>query len=284
MQKNRKQKLTNDLILTGIPRSGTSYLCGLLHELKNCVVINEPDRMSGLLRKSQLPNAALDFHLSTRDAILQKKMIQNKLHNGELIEDTAIVEKYETYQPEVRSADFLLCSKNTLGYIARLEGFQKLIPDTPIIACIRNPVDTIASWKKSFSHLETASASTQHIIGALNDDYISDWQRERLLEISKESRVAYKRAMFWAYLADWLWKNKAGLNIVYYENIVTDPENELLRIFNKTNNTFDFSLKRKVAASAIRTNKRSLLTDEDRNAIKNCCFPAAKKFSYPSSF
>ncbi|RKZ45568.1 MAG: hypothetical protein DRR16_24100, partial [Candidatus Parabeggiatoa sp. nov. 3] len=32
----------SEAIITGIPRSGTSYLCRLLHSVPDCVVINEP--------------------------------------------------------------------------------------------------------------------------------------------------------------------------------------------------------------------------------------------------
>ncbi len=281
--KKSNQSAINDLILTGIPRSGTSYLCSLLHNLTNCVAINEPDRMSGTLRKDKLPYATLAFHASIRDAILKKETIQNKLLNGSLIEDTAILEQYETYQPDISRDDFLLCSKNTLGYLARLQGFQAIMPNTPIITCIRNPIDTIASWKQSFPHLETASAATQHIIGALNDDFISDWQKERLLKISNEPRVAYRRAMFWAYLADWIWENKTKLIIVHYEDIVTRPNDTLLKIFNQSTSPFTFEPKKDFIPSTVRTHKRELLDNEDIKAIEDICYSSAHHFSYAHS-
>lgn len=44
MEQDSKNYL--NIILTGIPRSGTSYLCGLLDKTDNSVVINEPNGMS----------------------------------------------------------------------------------------------------------------------------------------------------------------------------------------------------------------------------------------------
>lgn len=236
--------------------------------------------MSGNLRKEKLPHSAANFHKNTRAEILQNKSIQNKLIDGTLIEDTAVVEQYESYYPKVDTPDFLLCSKNTLGYLARLKGFEQIMPYTSIIACIRNPLDTIASWKNSFHHLESVSAATQHIIGALNDDFISNWQREQLTKISNESRTSYKRAMYWAYLADWIWENQTRLTIFKYEDIVTSPKENIQKIYKETSSTFPFEIKTDIVSSEIRTNKRNNLSTDDIKAITDICFPVAKKYGY----
>lgn len=276
----RAESMINDLILTGIPRSGTSYLCSLLHQINNCVAINEPYQMSIDLGKTARLDKILAFHHRMRDDILNNVPIRNKLLRGKMIEDTAVIEQFERYLPSVNRDDFLLCSKNTLGYLARLEGLPIAMPTTPLFACIRHPIDTIASWKQSFSHLKNASFATTHVIGSLEDDHLSDWQKEQVIEISKETRVEYRRAMLWCYLASWIWKNKDTVNIIHYEKTVTHPEQALLDLFSASSSAFSFGLKAPVLASAVRTKKRRLLNDEDRAAIQEICSPIAKTLSY----
>ena len=56
-----RDELRNDLIITGVPRSGTSMLCSLLNSAEDVAVINEPEeifdillRPSGFKRSSAL--------------------------------------------------------------------------------------------------------------------------------------------------------------------------------------------------------------------------------------
>src|SRR5690606_34178154 len=51
----RNLPATPELLITGIPRSGTSYLCNVLHRFENCVVLNEPEEISRPLRKEPIP-------------------------------------------------------------------------------------------------------------------------------------------------------------------------------------------------------------------------------------
>ena len=275
---HNESNLLNDIILTGIPRSGTSYLCASLHKVRNCVVINEPYNMSIDLNKTKRPDAILNFHYSVRADILQKKSIKNKLFNGKMIEDTVLLQQYESYHPRIKSQDFLLGSKNTLGYLARLQEIKSLFPKTPILACIRNPIDTIASWKRSFPHLEQASFATQHVIGSKNDIHLSSWQKEQVLAISKEPKVSYRRAMLWAYLARWIWKHKHSVNVIHYEALVCNPNRVLREIFDVSIPSFPFSLTEELLPSTVRCNKRVLLDREDREAIEKICSPLFETF------
>ncbi|MCK5855137.1 MAG: sulfotransferase [Sulfurovaceae bacterium] len=269
--------LINDVLLTGIPRSGTSYLCATLHKITNCVAINEPYKMSIELNKSSEPYAVVKHHLSTRANIVKKKAVQNKLLNGEVIEDTVLVEKFESYHPKVNVPNFLLCSKNTLGYLARLRQLQSMLPEIPIFACVRNPIDTIASWKQSFLHLEQGSFATQHVIGSKNDVYLSAWQKEQVIAITKEPRVAYRRAMLWTYLANWLWRNRKYITIIQYEDLVCCPNSVAKKIFESSKSSFPFSLQEELQPSTIRNNKRSLLDSDDWDAIQMICLPFYRK-------
>src|SRR5438105_11980742 len=139
-----------NLLVTGIPRSGTSYLCTLIHNVRDCVAINEPEEIFQSLGETGPPWGLATFHHRLRQDIAAGKPVENKLHEGRLIEDTAVVFKEELYVPPVSSAAFLLATKNTLAYLARLPYLRLAMPDAAIVACVRHPFDTIASWKGTF--------------------------------------------------------------------------------------------------------------------------------------
>ena len=79
--------MSNNLVITGIPRSGTSYVCALLNAIENTVLVNEPLEALQLLHNSSCRTLA-DYYAATRDSILKGLPIQNKIVDGRFIEDT----------------------------------------------------------------------------------------------------------------------------------------------------------------------------------------------------
>jgi bifunctional non-homologous end joining protein LigD len=132
-----------DLIVTGVSRSGTSYLCNLLHRFDNCVAINEPLEVIAVLRAEETPWGLEAYYRTLRADIRAGCRIENKLRRGR-------------YRPKVAADDFVLAVKNTREFLFRLEALRQVMPAARIVACVRNPVDTIASWKGSFRHLHEA--------------------------------------------------------------------------------------------------------------------------------
>lgn len=266
-----------DIIITGIPRSGTSYLCGLLNKVKNNVVINEPESMSGLLSGESEPHAAANYYQSVRKAVLAGDMIKNKMIAGKIIEDTAFSENLEMYHPKVYNDNFSICTKNTLGYLSRLEKFPAVMPDSPIFACIRNPIDTLASWKSTFDHLKQAVLASDFLIGSVDDIYLSQWQKAQLKIIAEEASIPRRRALIWAYLAEWIWINREILTIIDYNDVVLSPHQVLKKIVEKTGNRFE--LIEPVKPSEIRTQRRSFLEVNDYKALEEICYPVAEKIN-----
>ncbi len=95
-------------IITGIPRSGTSYLCNLLHNVPNCIAINEPTSIFPPLINDLIPWQIATFYQELRRDILDGKPVENKIYNGQVIEDTAITDVITTYQPQATANS--LCS------------------------------------------------------------------------------------------------------------------------------------------------------------------------------
>jgi hypothetical protein len=66
LSKHRQFQSEPEAIITGIPRSGTSYLCRLLHTLPNCVVINEPPQIIAPLANESRPWQIATFYQALR--------------------------------------------------------------------------------------------------------------------------------------------------------------------------------------------------------------------------
>jgi len=265
-----------DIIITGLPRSGTSYLCRLLHTVKDCVVINEPKALFKRLA-DEYPQQIKELHNELRQNIINNQPIENKLHNGQVIEDTKIINQYELYHPNVSSDNFTICTKNTLGYMARLPQLQTILPHALFIACIRHPLDTIVSWKSTFPHLEHATVD-KFPTGNLYDPFLSSWQKQTLETIYQEENLFKKRALLWNYLAEWLFKHKESVHILPYENTVKNPVEMLNTVFSfMSHNTI--TLTQPVEPSQARKN-RTALTIEEKHIIEETCAETAAKFGY----
>ena len=280
LSKRSLSKQNPEMIITGIPRSGTSYLCRLLHSIPDCVVINEPTQIYGPLNNNLTIWQIATYYQELRRDILDGQPVENKVHNGQIIEDTAIIDTRTQYQPQVSCPDFLLTTKNTLAYMARLPQLKQVLPHAPIIACVRHPLDTIASWKTSFPHLQNATVD-QFPIGHVNDPFLTQWQRQQLAEIIATPNLALKRALLWRYLAEIVLMNAHQLVIVHYEELVTQPVEVLKKIWQQIPNPPSLSKRdiKKITPSTIRQ-KREVLDVQDLQAINDICSECAVALGY----
>jgi len=267
-----------DLLITGIPRSGTSYLCKLIHQVDDCVVINEPTAIFHPLAKEPTPWGVSILYRDLRREIRDGISIPNKLHQGEFIEDTAQVDTVEQYLPRISRPDFLLGTKNTLAYLARLPQLRLAMPHARIVACVRHPRDAIASWKTTFQHLANADLESQ-VVGHSRDPALAERQRERLREIASTTALATRRALAWRHLAEILLDLRDCIELVRYEDLVSDPAASLKRIFASTPGMFAPNLPSDLTTSSPRS-KRDALDREDLEAIGAICSDSATRLGY----
>lgn len=271
---------TPDLIITGVPRSGTSYLCALLSKLHETVVINEPAEIFPFLVTPDTPFGLPLYYSNLRRDILCKRPIANKIREGRMIEDTFPFDERTFFTAYVDRQDFLLATKNTLAYIARLPYLVDYFPNAKIVACIRNPYDAIASWKSSFAHLANADMQLQSL-GNAADTYLSPAQRLALTEIAQAPTVVQRRALMWCYLAECLLTHQKSLLILKYESMVTNPLGAVQKIFDHAEMPFPPQLREPVSPSQVRS-KSQVLSAADRAAINGICGDTAAKFGYAS--
>ena len=262
--------MSNNLVITGIPRSGTSYVCALLNSVENTVLVNEPLEAMQFLRNDS-SRTLTEYYADTRDNIVKGVPIQNKIVDGKFIEDTNENDVRNYYVPAVKDASFVFGSKNTFIYLVCLEKIRQQLPDAAILACIRHPYDVIASWKRvKIPHLKNANPM-------FFVDYVSSEEKRRLVGISNVKEIEIRYALLWDYLAQCIVRSVDKLILLKYEEFVVDPARHLAAVYS----ALGVNLKRmpEMPASEARS-RREVLSTAEMDAIQKHCADSAGYFGY----
>ncbi|MND25621.1 hypothetical protein D3C80_160560 [compost metagenome] len=258
-----------DLVITGIPRSGTSYLCRLLSEQPDTVVLNEPPHAFDALKALPLPWGLPRYYAELRRDILAGRSVPNKHVNGRLVDDTARGHDLSSaYVPTIRTATFRLGTKNTLGYLSRLPLIRKVMPQATLIAAIRHPYDSLSSWANTFEHLRLAAVERQPL-GHPDDPCLTGWQRKALLAIAGSDCLPVKRALWWRYLALQLEDACGYIQLLRYEDLVQAPQD-----------TLDALLNSRLLPSAEPVSWRKGLAPDEQDMVANIVCDVAERFHY----
>lgn len=168
----------SDIIITGIPRSGTTLACRLLNRLPNVVALNEPmSQIDWVSASGQTKGELVDvfFKKSRQSLLLNKTAISKsnfgqipdnsknspslllavlrriginrieleKLHLGDVGLRQSVVEQGQISFNKALSADFTLCIKHNGQFTGML---PSLADRYNISAVIRNPLAVLCSW------------------------------------------------------------------------------------------------------------------------------------------
>lgn len=265
-----KSNCGTNLIITGLPRSGTSYLCARVNEFPNTVVVNEPAEIFPKVKGGDTDGLAQIFSQYRHD-ISEGNPIYNKIKDGKFIEDTRLVDSRSLHHHIVENEQFMLGIKNTLVFmsmlpeICRSKAFQKTI------ATIRHPYDCIASWHSvEFPHLKQA-----------RPDYLLAYAEEkfatRLAVLLSEEEPILRSAMLWGLLAQTLLAAKGKIHLMRYEDMVTKPEKTYQRMSGYL----------EVATGSIRppqpskpVRRRDAFNSAQKNTIASICNKYAVQFGY----
>jgi hypothetical protein len=262
--------MSNDLVITGIPRSGTSYVCALLNTVENTVLVNEPVEALQLLRNDASGRLA-DYYAHTRDNILRNIPIQNKIVDGKFTEDTNENDVRNYYVPEVKDASFVFGSKNTFVYLVCLEKIRQQLPEAVILACVRHPYDVIASWKSvRFPHLKNANPM-------FFVDYAGGQERREIERMAGIREIEIRYALLWDYLAQCIIKSIDNLILLKYEEFVVDPAKHLAAVYRALG--VNLQHLPEMPVSKVRT-RREVLSVAEVDAIQKYCADSAGHFEY----
>jgi hypothetical protein len=166
----------------------------------------------------------------------------------------------------VRGGDFVLGVKATIAFLSRLRQLRQMMPASRFVACVRNPFDTIASWKASFPHLRDADIRGR-TIGHPADEALTAAQRAELTRIELLPDIAFRRAAWWRYLAELILDSVDEVTLVRYEDLVAQPMQTIERIVRGGNAG---ELTGPIEPSSPRA-KLDALDQEDVQAIRSLC-------------
>lgn len=263
---------TQNVVITGLPRSGTSFLCSLLSKYADSLVLNEPKEVFKPINRQPIPYGLACYYSEIRKEVLLNKPLQNKHRQGELISDTVETDYRESYLKSGLQENYHLYTKNTLAYLFAIERIKQSMPNSIIIALFRDPVDTIASWINSFDHLKMSKPLELNTV-RLQRRWFSKKDNITLKEINECQDDMVRRAIFWNFMATKLIKNAHQVRLINYDDLVTNTNNTLMKLRMETKQkTINLSFK----PSEIRS-KRSLLSEQEIQLIENITFNVYKK-------
>ena len=174
-----------NIILTGLPRSGTTLTCHLLNKVPNTVALHEPinvfqwaslpypfhevickdiDRFYGEMRRTLLDNGtAISGHVRGKVpdnpygdfpalfSLLPKSSWWRRIAGRRVLRKPRHSRGFISFDKAL-SSDFLLCIKHNAGFTALLE---PLSCHYPCVAIIRNPLSILASWNSIRFNIQT---------------------------------------------------------------------------------------------------------------------------------
>ena len=147
-----------NIILTGLPRSGTTLSCHLLNQLPNVVALHEPmeiEKLGQVRDGATLVTAVQEFFKQTRTSILSTGAALSK-HAGGVVPDNpfsnerlatgkrrSLVSHGTIQIDKPLTDDFLLVIKHPMAFTAALDRLQEHFSSHAIV---RNPLAILASW------------------------------------------------------------------------------------------------------------------------------------------
>jgi len=149
---------TRNVLITGIPRSGTTLVCSLLNKLPDVVALHEPMDVwdfSKCRDAAALTTAIEDFSADARHSLREQGFAISKHVGGEIRDNAAAdqigdagsrsrrTEHGKIFIDKPLGENFILAIKHPLAFTALLEPLSRHFE---CFAVIRNPLATLASW------------------------------------------------------------------------------------------------------------------------------------------
>lgn len=182
---------SNNILLTGLPRSGTTLVCHLLNKLSDAVALNEPIQVSRfpyLGSHESICDEIEQYFATTRASIHNVGKVISTHVDGEVPDNSftdksvdsglrrSTLRRGEISIDKPLREDFLLFVKHTAAFTAILE---HLVLRFPVFAIIRNPLATLTSWNTvnvpiHLGHIPAAEDLDEELADALRvrDDVV----------------------------------------------------------------------------------------------------------------
>ena len=208
------KKTMKNIILTGIERSGSSYMVDVLNNYSNVVFLNEPP----LEYLPSQPERILEYFEQYRRRILSGFPVQGmfKAETSELAWDNlSSVRGGVESRPYIAHTDdeeFILGFKSLTPMLRHTYFFKRFLDDIKFIVIVRHPVDTI------FSQIKNGGANLPIIPNAHPKmKKITEW-------IQKLMNPVEQAAYIWRFNTSIILDNADMFTVVRYKSIVMKPQ------------------------------------------------------------
>jgi hypothetical protein len=203
-----------DVLVTGIPRSGTTLSCHLLNKLPDVVALHEPmdvSRFFGVTDADEVRGIVERWCAETRRSVLERGVAPSKQVGGKVPDNPVgaeigasgarrrIVTKGEVTIDRPVTADFTLVVKHPALFTVLVEA---LAPRFPMIAIVRNPLPVLCSWNSVELHIRDGRVpATERLVPGLAEAlerlpdatarqlHLVNWYFERYARLFDRSRI-----------------------------------------------------------------------------------------------
>lgn len=251
-----------NIILTGIPRSGTSLTCRLLSQIDNVVALQEPMDVSAFGKMNSFGEIKLtidNFFHEMRVSALERGVVISRHLDGRQ-PDNYFPSPSNTpgLRKGARDKDYISIGKpvteDMMMIIKHPVAFTALVSNLkdyyPVYAVIRNPLWALASWSTTDINVRNGHAPVAENLDA---KLAADLN-------SIEDRI--DRQIF---LLSWMFERYSMLKqeqIIYYENIIANPGTALSVITPRA-----LALEDKLEASNLSSRYPNAPIDELKNRL-----------------
>jgi hypothetical protein len=207
-------------LITGMPRSGTTFVCACLNALQNCVALAEPMQPPRHGDANRAVEEIASFAEATRTLILTKGVAPTKTLNGVLVDnffegprDNHALRRNFAESMDIKigkplTPDFRLFIKHP-GIFTALAGL--LGERFPLYAIVRHPLGALASWQSVDIH---ARHGRMPIAEAFAPDLSARLDR---IDNPLSRQIALMQWMFQVY------RGLPRERVLHYESIIADP-------------------------------------------------------------
>lgn len=248
-----------NLLITGINRSGTSYISKLLNNFSNVVILSEPP----LLYTVPEPHRIMELYDYYRQRILRGEKISHGAYaDGTFMEDfrTEMRKRNGDTVCRYETKDFMLGIKGApVCWLNRVPIFKDVTENMRYVAIVRNPIDTLGSLRRF-----QGGANLEPI----NYRFYKGTKRWKDIQAIKDERnKSVRDALTWKFHSDTVIENFSIFKLVRYNYIVINPSG-IKEVYEGLDPGEQL---RSFVPSEIRRTREPYIDNEDYKNIERIC-------------
>lgn len=217
------------ILLTGLPRSGTTLICSLLNELPDTIALAEPLQLRSQGDRLAAVQEVAAFIGQARESLLKRRAAVSKHVGGAVPDNTvsslpgATLRGIDAIHGEIHfdkplSPAFDLFLKHPGEFTALMD---ELLPEYPLFAIVRHPVAVLASW-------QTVDMPVQRGRMPMMERFCPELKDE----LDREENPLKRQIILMRFLLGRYSRLPAG-RVLRYEDIAADPAKALASLSPK---------------------------------------------------